>query len=606
MRDKKIFFSFCFVLIAFCGIAQDVSLDSLLDADVSKKNGNEIEYTEGTFKTSRIINSHSVETTQKGVLDLKISHRFGAANNGLYDLYGFDNAIAMRFGADYGLTNRLTIGGGRTSYEKEYDGFLKYRLLWQSTGKQKMPVSVTLLSSFMFATDTQYLKLRLPYPPSLQTADKFSYALQALIARKFSSNFSLQLMPTMVRNNLVPVNLYSLGIGGRLKLTKRSGIIAEYYQQLGGDKLPRKYPKTYNSFSLGYEIETGGHVFQFNLSNSTGITERTFITETYNPWSFSDLHFGFNISRVFTVKKPKSVSSDIQPIQNWSPPADSIAPEKSDSTVQYTEATFKTGRLINGHTVETTQKGVLDFKVTHRFGTLNSGLYNMFGLDKASMRIGADYGISDRLAIGVGRSTTGKIADGSMPLEQNTEKEYDAFLKYRLLWQSSGKRIMPVSVTLLSSVTINTLKSTSIKLNTSDRLYYAFQTLIAHKFSDGFSLQLAPTMVHYNLADSSMPNNLYSVGAGARIKLTKRTSLNLEYYYQLPGYKIPGTNNSFAVGYEIETGGHVFQLQLTNSYGMTERTFIHETRGNWGNGDIRFGFNISRVFALKKPKTPQQ
>jgi opacity protein-like surface antigen len=246
---------------------------------------------------------------------------------------------------------------------------------------------------------------------------------------------------------------------------------------------------------------------------------------------------------------------------------------------------------------------VLDFKVTHRFGKLNTGFYNTFGLDVASMRIGVDYGITDRLTIGLGRSTSGKNVDTSISSEESKEKEYDGFLKYKLLWQSAGQRNMPVSVTLLSSVIINTLKETTVKLNTSDRFYYAFQILTARKFSDGFSLQLVPTLVHYNLADSSMSNNLYSIGAGARFKLTKRSSLNMEYYYQMPSHKLPGTYNSFAIGYEIETAGHVFQLQLTNSYGMTERTFINETRSKWSNGGIHFGFNISRVFVVKKPKT---
>src|SRR6266498_569266 len=607
MVSKKLVLSFYFGLITLCSAAQNVNLDSLLDAEINKKNKNETQFTGGTFKTSRIINSHTVETTQKGVLDLKISHRFGATNNGLYDLYGFDNAISMRFGAEYGLTNRLTIGGGRSSYEKEYDGFLKYRLLWQSTGKQKMPLSVTLLSSFMFATDKDLLKWRLPDPnAAVKTSDKFSYALQALITRKFSSNFSLQLMPTMVHNNIVPVNLYFMGIGGRLKLTKRSGIIAEYYYQFSGNKLPEPYPypKTYNSFSLGYEVETGGHVFQLSLSNSTGITERTFITETYNPWSFRNLHFGFNISRVFTIKKPKSLSADMQSNQKWSLSSDSIN-KKTDSSTQYTVATFKTSRLINGHTVETTQKGVLDFKVTHRFGKLNEGFHNMFGLDEASMRLGIDYGINDRLTIGVGRSTTGKTVDASLPASESTEKEYDGFVKYKLLWQSTGERTMPVSVTLLSSVIINTLKETTVKLNTADRFYYAFQALTARKFSEGFSLQLVPTLVHYNLVNNAKSNNLYSIGMGTRFKLTKHSSFNIEYYYQIPGHKIPGTNNSLAIGYEIETGGHVFQLQLTNPYGMTERTFINETRGKWDNGDIHFGFNIARVFVVKKTKNLQ-
>ena len=228
-------------IISLHSLAQDVNLDSLLDTEMSKKNKNKTQFIEGTFKTSRIINSHSIETTQRGVLDLKISHRFGATSNGFYDLYGFDNAIAMRFGAEYGLTNRLTIGGGRSSYQKEYDGFLKYRLLWQSNGKQSMPLSVTLLSSIMLQTDTDALRSRVGIKEEIETSDKFSYAFQALIARKFNSNFSLQLMPTMVHNSIVPVNLYSIGAGARLKLTKRSGIIAEYYYNLGDNKLSGTY-----------------------------------------------------------------------------------------------------------------------------------------------------------------------------------------------------------------------------------------------------------------------------------------------------------------------------------------------------------------------------
>jgi len=614
-------------IISLHSLAQDVNLDSLLDAEMNKKNKNKTQFTEGTFKTSRIINSHSIETTQKGVLDFKVSHRFGPTNNGFYDLFGFDNAVDIRIGADYGITKRLTIGGGRSSYQKEYDGFLKYRLLWQSNGKQNMPLSVTLLSSLMLQTDTDALNLRLK-GEQIETSDKFSYAFQALIARKFSSNFSLQLMPTMVHNSIVPVNLYSIGAGARLKLTKRSGIIAEYYYNLGDNKLSDAYPKTYNSFSLGYEIETGGHVFQFSLSNSTGINERTVITETFSPWSFGTLHLGFNISRVFTIKKPKDLSKgtnayapaqETKASKNDSSTTQHIVPtiDKKDTTeTQYTVATFKTSRLINGHTVETTQKGVLDLKVTHRFGKLNEGFYNLFGLDAASMRIGVDYGINDKLTIGAGRSTTGKSVNTDIPASESMEKGYDAFLKYRLLWQSTGARTMPLSLTALYSIMVNTLKENkevssgdsvkTVKLNTADRFYYTTELMAARKFGDAFSLQLMPVWTHYNFVDSSsMPNDLFSIGVGARFKLTPRSSLNVEYYYQLPGHKLPGTDNSFAIGYEIETGGHVFQLQLTNSYGMTERTFINETRGKWTNGDIHFGFNISRVFVVKKPKNIQ-
>lgn len=269
---------------------------------------------------------------------------------------------------------------------------------------------------------------------------------------------------------------------------------------------------------------------------------------------------------------------------------------KGQNKNQYVAATFKSTRLIDGHSVETTQAGVLDLLVSHRFGTLNQGFYNMFGLDVASMRIGVDYGITNRFTIGGGRSTF--------------EKQYDGFLKYRLLWQSGGKKNMPISLTLLSSVMLQTDTSTFkaekkivTKPRNTDKLSYAYQILIARKFNDNFSLQLAPTMIHENLVDSSFnSNDLFAIGVGARIKLTRRSSINLEYYYQLPGTKFPGTYNTFSIGWEIETGGHVFQLHLSNSTGMTERTFIVENTGRWSKGDIHFGFNISRLFTLKKHK----
>jgi len=588
MNFKKLIISSLSLLFVIGSIAQDVNLDSLLDTEMKKKTKNETRYTEATFQTTRLINGHTVETTQKGVLDLKVQHRFGTLNSGLYNLFGLDEAT-IRVGVDYGITNRLTVGLGRSSFEKQYDGFLKYRLLWQSTGKRVMPVSLTLLS-------TAFYKTLKPSSDSIKinNSDKWYFGLQALVARKFNSSFSMQLMPTMIHYNLAvedaPNNLYSIGVGARMKLTKHTALTAEYYYQLPNYKIPG----TYNSFSLGYEIETGGHVFQLHLSNSTGMVERPFITETNGRWSKGDIHIGFNISRVFTVHRPKSISQNITPAERWSIRADTISNIKSDSTTQYAIATFKTDHLINGHSVETTQKGVLDVKIQHRFGTLNQGFYNWFGLDQATERIGFDYGLTNRLEIGGGRSSF--------------EKEYDAFLKYRLLWQSNGEKKMPVSVTLLAAMSVKTLKETvdSIKIQTSDRFYYVYQAMIARKFGKAFSFQVSPTLIHYNIVPTSeTPNDLISIGFGARLQLTPRSSLLAEYFYQLPDRRLPGSYNSFSIGYEIETGGHVFHFHFTNSTGMTERTFINETTGQWKDGDIHFGFNIARVFTVAKPKTVQ-
>ncbi len=257
----------------------------------------------------------------------------------------------------------------------------------------------------------------------------------------------------------------------------------------------------------------------------------------------------------------------------------------------FTEATFKTTRLIHGHSIENTGAGILDLKISHRFGQLNGGLYEFFGLDNASMRWGFDYGITPKLTAGFGRSTY--------------QKQYDVFVKYKLLRQSTGKTNMPISVSVMGSAMVNTLKFTDPTRTNyfSSRLYYAYQLIAARKFSENTSIQIMPTVVHYNLVPlATDPNDVIAIGIGGRQKISKRVSINAEYYYQLPEAKLSGTTNSLSIGFDIETGGHVFQLHFTNSPGMTERTFVSETYGDWGKGDILFGFNVSRVFSLKKRK----
>ncbi|NOT73491.1 MAG: hypothetical protein HOP08_01095 [Cyclobacteriaceae bacterium] len=264
---------------------------------------------------------------------------------------------------------------------------------------------------------------------------------------------------------------------------------------------------------------------------------------------------------------------------------------EKDRKPDYATATFKTTRIINGHSIENVAAGVLDLRISHRFGFISSGPYELWGLDQATMRIGLDYGLTKRWMIGVGRSTY--------------QKQYDGFTKYKLVRQSSGSRNTPVSISATASVMYKTLNfSDPTRINyLESNLFYSGQLLIARKFSESLSLQIMPTIIHYNLVEGATdPNDIYAIGAGGRIKLSKRISLNAEYYYQLPDYKLPGTYNSFAIGFDIETGGHVFQLNFTNSAGMTERSFISETNGDFFKGDIRFGFTISRVFTIVKPK----
>jgi hypothetical protein len=265
---------------------------------------------------------------------------------------------------------------------------------------------------------------------------------------------------------------------------------------------------------------------------------------------------------------------------------ESLKNKKTD----YATATFKATRLINSHSVETLGAGVLDVRISHRFGYVNNGISNLFGLDEATNRLALEYGISNRLMVGIGRSSF--------------QKQIDGFAKFKLLRQETNGG-MPVT---LSAVATSIMRTDSYSDQTrinyySSRFAFAYQILIARKFSDSFSLQLIPEMIHYNLAETpNTNNNIYAVGIGGRIKLSKRISFNAEYHYQIPSTKWQGTYNSLAVGFDIETGGHVFQLHFTNSSGFTERNFVSETTGDFFKGDIRFGFHLSRVFTLKKNK----
>jgi hypothetical protein len=264
---------------------------------------------------------------------------------------------------------------------------------------------------------------------------------------------------------------------------------------------------------------------------------------------------------------------------------------KQKAKTEYITNTFQSTRIINSHSIEITPKGYMDFRIAHRFGTLNGGFYELFGLDNASMRMSFDFGLAPNLMLGLGRSTY--------------QKQYDAFGKYRFLRQSKGERNMPISAAIASSIMLTTLKwQDPTRENLfSSRLQYAHQLIIARKFSEGTAIQLMPTMVHYNLVPKATdPNDILALGIGGRQRITKMVSVNAEYYYLLQGSRFEGTTNSFSIGFDIETAGHVFQLHFTNSRGMTERTFISETAGSWGKGNILFGFNISRMFNLQKKK----
>ncbi len=259
---------------------------------------------------------------------------------------------------------------------------------------------------------------------------------------------------------------------------------------------------------------------------------------------------------------------------------------------EYTTATFKTTRLINFHTVEVLSKRSLDFRISHRFGDFNSGAYNAWGVDGgANIRLALEYCHGSRLMFGVGRTSGKKIADG--------------FLKYRLLKQTTKGGGMPISLTLFTSVYHTFMQNVIIDgenkyQSIPDRLSYCHQIMIGRKFSSRFSFQLTGAMVHVNLVDKiSDKNDCFVIGGVTRFKFAKRQAITVEYGYRLNKYSKEKYYDSFGIGYDLETGGHVFQVHLTNSFGLTEDQYFMYTGTSWDNWGIRLGFNISRVFSLQ-------
>ncbi|MDX2195302.1 MAG: DUF5777 family beta-barrel protein [Cytophagales bacterium] len=258
---------------------------------------------------------------------------------------------------------------------------------------------------------------------------------------------------------------------------------------------------------------------------------------------------------------------------------------------EYTKSTFKSTRVINTHSIETLGNRTLDFRITHHFGNLNTDdvLQSFFGLDYANIRLGLEYSYNGRCMIGIGRTKIDGLTD--------------AFIKTRLLRQTTDNK-MPVSLTWMSGVYYVTSKYylgiTDFKL--TNRLQYAHQVIIARKFSEKFSLQVAPMLLYYNLVQMySDDNHKFAILGASRLKITKRTAVTLEY--NLQASKFSSNNgisyhNSAGIGFDIETGGHVFQLFFTNSTGIAETQFVNYTQVDIFKGNILIGFNISRVFKV--------
>ena len=263
--------------------------------------------------------------------------------------------------------------------------------------------------------------------------------------------------------------------------------------------------------------------------------------------------------------------------------------ESAQSEVVY--ATFKGTQLINASTNETPGEGVLQFMMAHRFGSFNDDyLYNFFGLDNAQVRMQLDYGVTDRLNIGIGRSSFLKVADG--------------FVKYQLLQQQKGTKTVPVSITLHSSTNYRNARYTDgIEHATSDRLSYMHQAIIARKWNRKLSTLVSPSVVHFNLVPTAQdPNTTAHITLGARYKISNRMALTGEStllsnreFSNGERYTTP-----FALGVDIETGGHVFQLHISNTRAMNGPYWMARNPYSASNGGLFLGFNISRVFTVKE------
>lgn len=270
--------------------------------------------------------------------------------------------------------------------------------------------------------------------------------------------------------------------------------------------------------------------------------------------------------------------------------------KQQEPVTDYTIATFKNTRLVSGHSVETNGKGVMQFLIGHRFGRINSGWRNLYGLDNATIRLGFEYGLTDNINIGVGRSSF--------------QKTFDATAKWKFLRQKSGATSFPFTATWVSSTYMlsNEWANPDRENYVSSRFSFHHSLLLARKFGDVFSLQLMPTAVHRNLVTAvNDQNTIFALGVGTSTRLTRSLRFNIEYNYLLPNQietLIGGetVKNSLSLGIDLETGGHIFQLHFTNSRGMTEKYLFGETTGSWADGGIHFGFNVSRVFTLRKPK----
>ena len=314
VSTKKILFLFAATCLSRMAFSQD-DLLSLLD---EKPEAPKKVY--ATFKTVRIGNAQTIETVKKKHLDFRISHRFGniydatiknSINKTFQDFIGFDNVSDVRMSFDYGITDNLTVGIGRSKINKLVDGSLKWKIL-QQTSDFSMPISLAFFSSVGYS----HRSLNSIYGDVVRNfksneAHRFNYFTQLIIASKVTSWLSMELLPSYMHRNYIMESVnsnnkamdvkgfFSMGIGGRIKFTKRVSFIGDYFYNFA--KFYQNKKKKKNPLALGFELETGGHVFSLFFTNASGLIENNFITQTADSWTKGQIKFGFCISRTFAL-----------------------------------------------------------------------------------------------------------------------------------------------------------------------------------------------------------------------------------------------------------------------------------------------------------------
>lgn len=287
--------------ILFCGLMLLTSAFLSAQDSTAKVEPKKTKYIEQAFWGTRALNGQSLETTGKGQLDLRIQHHLGRMNGGINELFGFDQA-SVRIGLEYGVLDWISLGVGRSTLDKYYNGFVKAKLLRQSKGKVNMPLSITGVADMGIVSGPWSNTNRKNYFSS-----RLYYTYQLLIGGNYWNRLGIQLSPTLVHRNLVPTNqdhndVFALGAAGRIRISNVVALTAEYfyvfphqiYSQVNGSDVT-------NNFSIGVELTTGNHIFLIFLTNSIGSNEKQFITENTESWKHSGIHIGFSLTRSFSV-----------------------------------------------------------------------------------------------------------------------------------------------------------------------------------------------------------------------------------------------------------------------------------------------------------------